>query len=154
MTTKEYEERVKQIKDAHEGIILRILEGIRKALVEAGFDACEPYEMFDDQYQWWMSVYIAGSDSERCLEDIDIVFEIAESRADHGITFSINVSTVGGEMIGGLTPYNYTDKVWVDVKDADGVRERFRFFEDADSASMVELIQDHVAREEAWRSSQ
>ncbi len=151
MITKEYEERVEQIKDAHEGAILRILEGMRKALVEAGFDACEPYEMSDSTYQWWMSVYLAGSDSEQHEDDIDIIFEISESLAYQGtlegVNFSISVTTVGGEIIGGLTPYNYTEEVWVDVKDADGIRERFRIFEEADPASIVELIQDHVASE-------
>jgi len=79
-------------------------------------------------------------------DDVDICFEIAESLANDGsldgINFILDITTVGGSMLGGLSPFNYTPEVWVDVNDEAAVEERFQIIEQADPEGIIELISE------------
>jgi hypothetical protein len=42
-----------------------------------------------------------------------------------GLTFRLDVVEYGGRIICGYTPYNYTEKCWVDANDAEAVKTRW-----------------------------
>lgn len=50
------------------------------------------------------------------------------------------MAEVGGAIVGGLTPFNYTEQVWVPRSNPEAVEERFRIMEDADAEDLAFLI--------------
>lgn len=54
---------------------------------------------------------------------------------------------MGGVIIGGLTPYNYSDRLWVSRKDPEAVEERWDLFEDGcDPYEILSVVENHYAR--------
>lgn len=76
------------------------------------------------QDSWSIIVRPKGAD-----ETIDITLQVCDSEecdgTENGVNFSISVVTEGGKILGGLTPYNYTDSVWVSRDDEEAVETRF-----------------------------
>jgi hypothetical protein len=145
VTTATYADKVTTVKDRYAERIVRILERIRETLQDAGYQVAEPFDMTCDDYRWSMLVYVE-SEPEGDVEDgdIDITFQIAESEqfdgTEDGINFSLDIVTVGGRILGGLTPYNYTGDVWVNLDDAEAIEQRFSILEQADPADILDLI--------------
>jgi hypothetical protein len=139
-----YEDRKDRIK--------AIMEKIRDACKEAGLvpDA-EPFDMSCDEYQWALIVRKEKrptvDDRDYTDVDYDVTLKVCESEeydgTENGITFAVDVCTVGGRIVGGLSPYNYSDQCWVSVADADAVEERFAIIENADPADLADLIKNH-----------
>jgi hypothetical protein len=50
-----------------------------------------------------------------------------------------------GRIIGGLTPFNYTDRCWVSRNDQQAVEERFRILEEADEDDIPQLLKEAVS---------
>ena len=84
----------------------------------------EPYEMNADGLEYWSSIGFVGADGQQIEEfGIDIRFQLVDAH-DHdgmepgeegwGVNVAVDVNGYGGEMLGGLTPHNYTDQVWTD----------------------------------------
>ena len=71
-------------------------------------------------------------------DDIDITFTICK-QSEHeaggrtGIAFRLSATTVGGEIIGDMTPHNWSDDVWVDMFDVATVAARFDLFDSNNS---------------------
>jgi hypothetical protein len=128
--------------------ILRLLASIKAGCEEAGYVMDDPFEMSDEEYKWMLSGKISADDDDR-EPDFDITITIAESRFndgedEFGINFSSSLVEYGGVIIGGCTPYNYSDDVWVSRKDPEAVEGRWRLFEGAcDPSDIVSLIGDH-----------
>ena len=136
--------------------ILRLLTEIKSALEDDGYSMDEPDEISDEEYSWWLTGGIKGRDTANLNDsDFDIRLTIIESKIrdgedDFGISFSMEINTHEGEVIGGLTPYNYTDMCWVSRKFPESVRERWELFDDHCSA-VVDAIGEFYKRKKVGK---
>ena len=140
------------INKKYKARIKRILCNIRDACKANGLrpDA-EPSDM-SDGFRYNLVVrrpHSAGADYAD--DDYDVTFEINESEecdgTDDGVNFAVNVVQIGGVIVGGLSPFNYTDQCWVSRKDPAAIEERFQILEDADASEVVTLIKRHIGRD-------
>lgn len=126
-----------------------LLEQIAAACEDNGVYCDKPFDMSGDDYQWSMTAWRSRSDrmakipdNERCVE---ISVKIDESREydgelPSGINFSVDIVEWGGRMLGGLAPFNYTDKVWVDARNREAVSDRWQILADAEVGEVPYLI--------------
>jgi hypothetical protein len=145
-----------QIKEKYAARIEKILSNIREALVEDGWHVEEPWEMGgNDEYRWTMLVsatnpHIDGTEPDE--DDVDISLTILESEhndgEENGVNFGVDVVTVGGSILGGMTPYNYTNRVWVARDQPEAIEERFTLVEDCDPAGIVHMLEDRKPKPE------
>lgn len=141
-----YADKVTAVKDRYAERIVKVMERIRAELQEAGYHTEGPDEIFGDDYRWALLARIESKPGEDFANgDVDITFEIAESEqfegTEDGINFSVNVVEYGGRIRGGLTPYNYTEDVWVSLDDDEAIEDRFAIFEQADAYDIVTLLE-------------
>lgn len=139
-----------EIKDKYEKKILQILSNISDCLKdgEEGWKVGAVNEMHDDEFKWGMLISKLDEDPiELSNDDIDISFTIIESERndgeENGVSFSIEAVTVGGVIVGGLTPYNYTNDVWVSKDDEEAIEIRFQILQQVDVSELVYLIEHH-----------
>jgi len=132
-----------QIKEKYEPRALAVLNSIRQELTDAGYESDEPFDLSDDCARWVL-VIKPGEGRE---EAIDITLEFTESEecdgTKGGITFRVDVVCEGGRMLGGLTPYNYTEAVWVKRNDPEAVEDRFAIIEAADPFEIIGLVEGY-----------
>jgi hypothetical protein len=136
-----------QINEKFEPRIRKILAGIAEALKEDGWKVGEVCDMSCDEYRYAILASQYDEDPSELREgDVDITFEICESEhcdgSEDGCNFAIQVVKVGGEIVGGLTPYNYTQDVWVPRVNDEAVEARFTILERADAGELVCLLED------------
>jgi hypothetical protein len=128
------------IKEKYEHRILAVLNRIAETLREAGYGVDEPVDMSCDEY-WW-SLLVHGDSDE---DTIDISFKICESEQydgeEGGVNFALDIVEMGGRILGGLCPFNYTDRCWVDRSDEEAVEERFAIFEEANPDDIVPILE-------------
>ena len=146
----EYSEIMEGIKDKFEPKIRKVLEAMREVLKNEGYAVGEVYDMHDDEYRWAFLVCrdksVKGDYNPSDLQDddIDITFVIAESceydGTENGLNFKVDIVEVGGSILGGMCPFNYTEQVWVDINDTEAIEERFSLFEQADPDSVLDLL--------------
>ena len=125
-----------QVARKYEPQIVASLELLKKEFVNKGYevsDVCEE-DWFDDGFRWDFQVFISGTPEEMKEKDVDVSFTIMDSEnydgEENGLNFSLDMVEYGGEILGGCTPYNYTNNVWVDVKDEDAILRRFNIVKD------------------------
>lgn len=128
------------IKEKYKPRILALLRRIAETLREAGRTVDDPIDLSCDEY-WW-SLLVHGDSDQEC---IDISFHICESEQydgeEGGVNFMLDIVEMGGRVLGGLTPFNYSPQCWVDRNDEDAVEERFAIFEEADVAEIVPILE-------------
>jgi hypothetical protein len=128
------------IKGKYEQRILAVLNRIAETLRKAGYTVDDPVDLSCDQYSWLLLVHGDGDQ-----DTIDISFKICESEQydgeEGGVNFALDIVEWGGRILGGLTPFNYTDRCWVDRSDEEAVEERFAIFEEADPADIVPILE-------------
>lgn len=138
------------IKRRYGARIRRLMKRIADECAAANLVPMALVESSDDQYEWWLTVRKPGRDATGTPEDddVDVRFEIVESEShdgtEKGINFEIRIASVGGTVIGGLTPHNYTPECWVRRTDHDALERRFKIVEGADAGEVVALITDHM----------
>ena len=127
----------RQIKNKYQKRIMAILERIADVLRAAGFRVEGPWDLSSDDY-WW--ALLADVDGVK----VDVSFKICESEQYDGerggVNFALDIVEEGGRIIGGLTPFNYTDRCWVSRKDKQAVEERFCILEQADENNIPPLL--------------
>lgn len=130
--------------------IQALLTQVREEALERGYQCDEPFEMSDDETRWTMLVMPAGStyDDE---DGVDVSITILESEhrdgEENGLNFGLDVVSYGGEIIGGMTPFNYSPQVWVERDNPEAVEERWELFSNAfDASPVVDSIEGHYAR--------
>lgn len=138
-----YDDSVEVLAKTYGERVLALLARVRDELVKEGFTiACEPGEMFGDDYRWSLLVQRPDTDDED--NRVDITVQIAESRDydgyDGGVSFTLDLVEWGGRILGGLAPYNYTDQCWVPMGRADEVEQRWSILEDSDVSTIPDLI--------------
>lgn len=144
-----YDKVIEAVKDRVAPRAVSLLERIRDVVRDADFTADdEPSFMDGDDYRWSLRVWRPGEAGEESCIDVSIEIAEAMSYGDDeahegfGVNFGLDLVEWGGRILGGLTPYNYSDKVWVDARNEDAVSERWRILEDADVTGIPELIKE------------
>lgn len=134
-----YEATVKRLTPRVEALI----ESLREALSEAGYDPSMPDWMYGNFYG---TFFVSPKDG---TEAVDVSFQFVDGRADADgdgdgeqgtVALSLDVTSEEGRMLGGMTPYNYSEDLWVDMTDDEAVDERMSLFEQASVESFVELF--------------
>lgn len=113
----------------------------------------ETYDMHCDEYRW--SFNVCRADQEQAAEHepqgVDVSFVICESEQydgeENGVNFAVEIVGVGGQIVGGITPYNYTERCWVPRDDEDAVEERFKLVEQAPASDAAYLIVEFLKGE-------
>jgi hypothetical protein len=146
-----YQRRVLAVKNRYAKRIEALLTHIADTLKAVGYRCDdEPTFFYCDNYSWNLIVYVESAPGEDIADgDVDITLKICESLdyegTTEGITFALDVVTVGGRIIGECRPGNYTDECWLPLSDKARIEERFAIFEEADAESMVELLVGSLA---------
>ena len=128
---------------------LRLLKQVADELEEEGYVVDEPSLIGSDDgtVSWGFMVHVDGDTESVEEDDVDVQLRAMCSEpydgTEHGVNFGIDVTQVSGRMIGGLTPFNYSDKVWVDRGDQDAVDERFDLLMRADLSGIASSLQSH-----------
>jgi hypothetical protein len=137
------------IKKKYRKRIMAILERIADVLRVAGFRVEGPWDLSSDDYWWSLLAHVDGV-------KIDVSFKICESEQYDGerggVNFALDIVEEGGRIIGGLTPFNYTDRCWVSRRDRQAVEERFRILEQADANDIPQLLKEAVSQSNALMS--
>lgn len=145
--TETWNKSIENIKNRYTNRIEKILNELKKAIEEELDLNVSELDFWDcDGYSWRLYIEL---DNEQDA-GIDVSFQILESTSydgsEDGINFSIEAVSVEGRMIGGCTPFNYTDDVWVSLEDENGIEERFRLMEELHPSDMVHLIGEFLER--------
>jgi hypothetical protein len=125
------------VKDKYEARITAYLTGVAKLFREQGWAAGPVMDLCADEWEWAIQVNPdPQADLKGDRRTIAIEFEIAESLqygdGTTGVSFRIDLNGMGGWVIGGLAPYNYTSDCWVPIDDEDAVETRFSIVENSD----------------------
>lgn len=145
-----------QIKDKYESRIVRLLNSIRELLIDDDDIELTVSEGYccsaDDEFRWTFTVQtaeqVADEEEGADMEGVDVTFKIVESEQhdgeEDGVNFCTDIVTIEGRILGGMTPYNYTEQCWVKRSDPDAVDERFQIMERADSSEAAYIITEHL----------
>lgn len=146
-----YEQRIRGIERRYRRRIETFMGRIEKELESRGLDAGPAYTMHDEEFTWELTCCPKGVSFKQAQENdefVDVRFQISESLASgdglEGINFSIEATSYGGKMLGGLTPHNYTPQVWVPVTDKEAIEERFHLIESSDINELANIIMKHL----------
>lgn len=108
-----------------------VMVKLRDACRAYKLDADEVWDMSGDDFSWAFRVkaYPGAPDADT----LDVTLKLDEQQAyegeGDGVTFSLDLVWYGGEIAGGMAPYNYTPSCWVSATDTEAVAERFSYFE-------------------------
>jgi hypothetical protein len=122
-------------------VLRAIAEDVRK---KTGLTVEDPADWSIDEFHWGMDVKYGKGEEDR----IDVTLHVCESNSSDGskggVTFRIDAVDYGGELVGGFSPYNYTEEVWVPRRDEQAVEERFKLFEEHGISGWPETIKDFL----------
>jgi hypothetical protein len=144
-----------EIKDKYAARIVAILNNVVSDIREEddSLVISEVYDMHCDDFRWTFNVHRA-EDTEASKTDpqgVDVTFVICESEEydgeKNGANFAVEIVGVGGEIVGGITPYNYTDQCWVSRLDPDAIEERFQLVETAPAYEAAQLVTEFLGRQ-------
>jgi len=150
-----YQDVIEELSKTYVPKMKRLLAEVCRSARDEGLECSEPYDRSDEMFAWSVVVYPRGGSEQ---DGVDVTVQISESGVYEGegggLNFSMDLVSYGGEIVGGLTPYNYTSDVWVPVLDADAVEQRWDIFESgADPYEAVYLINEHLSKESAGVST-
>lgn len=133
----------KSVRDLYDARIMTFLKRVQSAARALGYTFAQgPYEASYDEYRWELVGRRPGGGPE---DLVDFSLTIAEAAAygdepADGINFAFDMVGYGGQLLGGITPYNYTPQVWVRVGDTAAVEARFRLIEEANLSTLGLLL--------------
>lgn len=84
-------------------------------------------------------IYVDVDDVQHFV-DFEIVASADLDGTLEGINFRSRVMKDGGQVLGELFPYNFTDRCWADVDDAAELEDRLRMFEEVDPEDIGKMI--------------
>lgn len=136
------------IKENYKYRIINLLTSIWFALREAGYNMIGPEDFTGEEYCW--VIFCDGDNGRPPNFDVSITIvesEVRDGEDENGVNFMLDITDNGGGIIGGLCPYNYTERVWVDARDLDAVEQRWELFESAcDVDAIVESVEDYYRK--------
>lgn len=147
MNRAECEAHIEAIRASYEPRVLAILTSIGEAFraAEWGWNGTID-DLTDGEYAWGIVVRKPGHpvDDPPADDDVDVRFDIAEERENEGgdglgIAFNLAITKVGGEVVGGMCPDNYSNDLWIAPDDRAAIEKRFSLFECANPAEAVVL---------------
>lgn len=144
--TADYADLMEGLHDAYEGPALDMLSRVRVIVQAAGYyTPLPPCDVSDDDYRWMLRIWPSAAEALWFVNGIDVVLEIVEERAyedeeGFGVTFGLDITREGGEILGQFQPFNFTEDVWVSALDPSAVMERWQIFASADLSKIPELI--------------
>ncbi len=144
MTKHRYNEPSKdKICSKYEKRVVKWLNRCRDAFVQRGVSCSEVGSVDLDEEERW-AFLVQWQDASKLSEDVDVQFRIVWSGVygddPGGVTFRIDLTAVGGEIVGQVSPYNYTSQCWVVRKDGLAVEERFRLVEGVLAQDVVDYV--------------
>ena len=104
----------------------------------------EVLDLSDQSYQWAINVLKPNAADRE--DSVDVAFSIPEQQehepdSGEGISFQVDITSFGGEILGGLSPGNYGPDCWIPLEEEDRIEDRFRIFEDPDRIDeIVDLV--------------
>lgn len=136
-----------KIKIEYEDRLKNVLTHIKTELERFSWFCSKIYELEDGTYAIGVSRDASHltRDGDPDEQDVEIIARLMNSKqwdgTRGGLSFNVDVTSFGGESVGGLTPFNWTEDVWVPAIDEDKVEARMQLIEKADPYSMVKLLQ-------------
>jgi len=132
--------------------ITKLLEEVRAEALSRGMECEGVNDMSDDGVRLAVLVRSEGGSDE---DGVDVSITVPESEdydgVEDGCNFSLDIVSYGGVVMGGFTPYNFTDACWVRRGDPVAVEERWQVFaHHFDASAVVDRIQerfDNMPRE-------
>jgi hypothetical protein len=120
---------------------LELLERIRQHLRDdIAFDEKGPYAEVLDDFRWLLH-------GRRVYDGmgVTVMIILAESAQydgenEYGINWRLEVTEEHGRELIGWSPFNYTENVWVDAREALRVQERFVYFAAIDLENLANTI--------------
>lgn len=132
-----YQKRLKRLKKRYKKRIRRLLKSVRSmVVVRTKVDG--PFPCHDDGFKWTLVIYPEGyaEDGQEAppKDALTVTFSIAEEKEHEGtgdgVNFTVDITTIEGVMLGGIYPFNYTDRCWVAIRNKESVEERFKMLDD------------------------
>jgi hypothetical protein len=121
------------------------LAEVMRELVDSGFEVDGPYDTTSDDFR--CELFATGNGLG---ETVSVSLEIAESieydGTEDGVSFVLDIVAEGGEIIGGLTPYNYSPEVWVSLADHEAINVRWAIIDQAPVSDIAYLIEQYRDR--------
>jgi hypothetical protein len=134
---------LKQIEKIWRDYTLRALDVLKyiKTICEShGMMCIAPESISGDELKWELGIKFKTG---YAIVSITVAESLYYDATDKGINFMLEVVTDDALVLGGCSPYNYTDEVWIDPFNDEEVEERFRIFEnEIDYESIIESIID------------
>lgn len=143
LTEEQYARRIDRLYElVFKQRMIDLLENWKRVLREEGYTVHGPYDLSDSEYNWYITVEGKG-----LPELVDVTIEMPESVDYEGNTsgaaFGIDIVAEGGRIIGGYTPHNFTEKLWVPVNAPRELSERLALVEQADIQGGVDLLDEY-----------
>jgi hypothetical protein len=138
-TTVTYDE----LKDIYNDRILEYMERTSAVLCANGWNVEGPSECSDEEWGWDMLAYLIGDIREHAYSiRVTIVHSgVAGDDPEDGVAFSLGIVACDGRIVGGHTPLNYTNKVWVPY-DKEAIELRFGMLLAAPVSGIWELLEE------------
>lgn len=124
-----------------------LLEWLAAALRMAGYAVVGPDDWSGgSEYVWGMLVAGTEGHTDPQDDDIDVHLWVCDSESwagdQQGVSFMLDLVTVGGRLVGQYCPKNYTEEVWVPRSDPQAIEERFSMMERLDVGQTVGLVME------------
>lgn len=100
----------------------------------------EPFDSSDEEYEMGISLSSYGRSAD---VRITLVESLCRSGSLEGVAFSLDLGAQCGHVIGGLTPFNYSEDLWIPVGDREGIAERWQIIADTDGHEAETILSDH-----------
>lgn len=140
------ETSIDRIKRKYESQIKTLLQAVADAASHYGLAVGPIIATSDEDYAW--SFFMNEPEDEE--NEAEVKVTLAQSETWDGTAGGVNfMLDVDGrdDKIGGMIPYNYTDKVWVRRSKPEAIEERWRLFDEGvDPGTIVDSVQDHFAK--------
>lgn len=146
-------EQAERIKTQYEPRIRAYMERMRDCFIGNG-NPCGPVEdVTCDSYQWRFVLHLGERPAADRIgtarkRDLSVDLTICESEQwdgeENGVSFRVDVSGNGGRIAAVFSPFNYTERCWANIFDAQAVEERWMLIEDLDDwAGLLEHVQEY-----------
>jgi len=127
----------------------KLLEDVRREALKRGLECGEPGDLSDEDVRVYVLVRPAGGADE---DGVDVSISIPESEhydgMEGGLNFALAIVGYEGTIVGGFTPFNFTQACWVERADPVAVEERWEvFIHQFDASAVIDECQGHFGRE-------
>lgn len=117
------------------------LKDIAGDLTEDGWDIDgAPWDSSDEEYQMGLSFSSYGRTAD---VRITMVESLCREGSLDGVAFSMDLGATCGHVIGEMTPFNYSEDLWIPVSDVAVIAERWELIRDSDGHEVDNVMGNH-----------